>query len=88
MAQKSINIRIDEELLARIDQAATAQGMDRSAFIRSSCIAALPRSSDAPDLVDQIMVVDERARQVIKDVLSRVTKLENHCFGSTDPFDA
>lgn len=87
MAQKSINIRIDEELLARIDEAATAQGMDRSAFIRSSCIAALPKDVNDLELVDQIRVVDERARQVIKDVLNRVTKLESHCFGSSDPFD-
>lgn len=85
MGLKAINIRIDEGLLEAIDTAAKAAGQDRSNWIRGACAAALPGSSNDAELVDEVKVIDPRAREVIKDVIARVQKLEAHCFGE-DPF--
>ena len=41
----------------------------------------------SPELVDAIKVVDPRAREVIKDLIGRVEKLETHCFNTADPFE-
>jgi hypothetical protein len=83
MALRSINLRIPEELLEAIDGAAATSHMDRSNWIRFQLSAAVGVSKD-PELVDEIKVVDPRAREVIKDLISRVEKLEGHCF--SDPF--
>ena len=80
MALKSVNIRIDAELLASSDEAASTQGMDRSNFIRSACVAALPGSSRDSQLADEVKVVDERARSIVKDLMERVSKLEQAVF--------
>ena len=85
MGLKAVNIRIDEDLLESIDKAAKASGQDRSNWIRAACAAALPGSSNDAALLDEVKVVDPRAREVIKDVIARVQKLESHCFGE-DPF--
>ena len=86
MGLKAVNIRIDEDLLESIDKAAKASGQDRSNWIRAACAAALPGSSNDAELLDEVKVVDPRAREVIKDVIARVQKLEAHCFGE-DPFE-
>ena len=85
MALKSINLRIPEELLEAIDAAAAASHQDRSNWIRSQLTSSLPGASRDPSIADEIQVVDERARGVLKDLLSRINKLETHCFGE-DPF--
>ena len=38
----------------------------------------MPGSSNDAELVDEVKVVDPRAREVIKDVIARVQKLEAH----------
>ena len=81
----SVNIRIDEVLLQSIDQAASAAGMDRSNWMRLAFTERL--RGRGPEMVDQIEVVDERARDIVKDMLSRLERLETKVFPS-DPFDA
>ena len=81
----SVNIRIDEVLLQSIDQAASAAGMDRSNWMRLAFTERL-RGKGA-EMVDQIEVVDERARDIVKDMLSRLERLETKVFPS-DPFDS
>ena len=85
MGLKSVNIRIDEVLLQSIDQAASAAGMDRSNWMRLAFTERL--RGRGPEMVDQIEVVDERARDIVKDMLSRLERLETKVFPS-DPFDA
>ena len=84
MALKSVNIRIDEVLLQSIDQAASAAGMDRSNWMRFVFTERL--RGRGPEMVDQIEVVDERARDIVKDMLFRLERLETKVFPS-DPFD-
>ena len=85
---KSINLRIPADLLESIDATAVACGMDRSNWIRLACSEKLQGITPQTPLVtiDDINVVDERARQVVKDLITRIDKLEAHCFGSSDPF--
>ena len=85
MALRSVNIRIDEVLLQSIDQAASAAGMDRSNWMRLAFTERL--RGRGPEMVDQIEVVDERARDIVKDMLSRLERLETKVFPS-DPFEA
>ena len=81
---KSINLKMTPMLLWKIDNAARDQGMDRSNWIRSVCTAALTGKPPVPhrtnpateDLLDQVEVLDERARQIVRDLLARVQKLE------------
>lgn len=81
----SVNIRIDEVLLQSIDQAASAAGMDQSNWMRLAFTEHL--RGRGPEMVDQIEVVDERARGIVKDMLSRLDRLETKVFPS-DPFDS
>lgn len=81
---RSINLKIAPELLWKIAAAARCSGMDRSNWIRSVCTAELPGKPAVPqrtnpatgDLLDQVEVVDEHARQIVRDLLARVQKLE------------
>ena len=89
MPSKVVNIRLSEELLQKIDEAASARGMDRSNWIRSVCIEAAARPSADKDLVSSINVIDERAREVMVDVIERVARLESAVFkkgSEADPF--
>ena len=86
---KVVNIRLSEELLQQIDEAASARGMDRSNWIRSVCIEAAARPSTDRDLVNRVNVIDERAREVMVDVIERVARLEAAVFkqgNDADPF--
>ena len=86
---KVVNIRLSEELLQKIDEAASARGMDRSNWIRSVCIEAAARPSADRDLVNRVNVIDERAREVMVDVIERVARLESAVFkqcSDADPF--
>ena len=67
-------------LLQQIDEAASARGMDRSNWIRSVCIEAAARPSTDRDLVNRVNVIDERAREVMVDVIERVARLEAAVF--------
>ena len=84
---RQIALRLQPSLLHQIDQAAERQGLDRSSFIRLCCSKAL--AADEPgrgsDQANQLGMVDERAREIIRDILKRVEKLERSI--NTDPFD-
>ena len=73
----TISLALEKDLLLKIKEAAKAQGMNQSAWIRSQCIAALPGSSGDKQLVDDIKVVDERAKGDFKDLIARVEALED-----------
>ena len=63
--------------------------MDRSNWIRSFCIEAAARPSTDRDLVNSVNVIDERAREVMVDVIERVARLEAAVFkqgNDADPF--
>ena len=59
--------------------------MDRSNWMRLAFTKRL--RGRGPEMVDQIEVVDERARDIVKDMFSRLKRLETKVFPS-DPFDA
>lgn len=88
-----IALRIDPDLLEQIDCAAADEGLDRSSFIRRCCVVqmegSLPTPSRDTSLLSDIQVQDERAREVIKDVLSRLERLEGAVFpaSSSNPFE-
>ncbi len=73
----TISLALEKDLLAKIKEAAKAQGMNQSTWIRSQCIAALPGASGDKQLVDDIKVMDERAKGVFKDLIDRVEALED-----------
>lgn len=96
---RSINLKIQADLLWQIDNAARDQGMDRSNWIRSVCTAALSghpgghhttqRSTSTEELLEKAEVIDERAREIVRDLLGRVQKLEAEMKlmkAPTDPF--
>ena len=84
---KTVNIRISSALLAEIDAAATASGQDRSNWLRLAATEKLNGLTSAtrdPSIADEIKVVDERARSIVKDVLLRLERLETAVFPATD----
>ena len=89
-ALKQVGLRLPQALLDQIDKAAAAAHQDRSNWIRSALVQALtgPEPSRNAQLLDDVEVVDERAREVIKDLLRRLTAVENQIGLSqdADPF--
>ena len=83
---KQIALRLQPALLFQIDQAAERQGLDRSSFIRLCCSKALATEGVGKDIdqTHQLGMVDERAREVIRDLLVRVERLERS--SNIDPF--
>ncbi|AII42169.1 hypothetical protein KR100_01955 [Synechococcus sp. KORDI-100] len=87
---KQIALRLPPELLERIDKAAKEAGQDRSNFIRA-CVHQVISGGGLnryPE-IDQLEVVDERSRDVIRSVLARLDRLERAQFGDVttpDPF--
>lgn len=87
---KQIALRLPPDLLDRIDAAAKEAGQDRSNFIRA-CVSQVISGGGLnkyPE-IDQIKVVDPKARDVIRSVLQRLDRLEEAQFGvssSPDPF--
>ena len=51
----------------------------RAQWIRTACVAFLtgPDASHNADLIDDIEVVDQRAREVVRDLIRRVEALES-----------
>ena len=96
MALTQIALRLQPELLKRIDEAAGAAGLDRSSFIRHSCIKRYLQSSGRSsadieggeaasppldqEMLKDIKVADERSKVVIRDVLHRLSRLESAVF--------
>ena len=89
---KQIALKLTPDLLARIDEAAQSQGLDRSSFIRSACCAAIEGQAPSPsrdtELLSSLKVADERSKAVIRDVLQRLNRLEASVFPTdvSDPF--
>ena len=86
-----IALRIDPDLLELIDRAAADEGLDRSSFIRRCCVVQMDGTAPSPSrdesLLSDLKVQDERAREVIKDLLARINRLEQAVFPSeSDPF--
>ena len=88
-----IALRLDPELLEQIDCAAADVGLDRSSFIRTCCVKQMDGTAPTPSrdeaLLQDIQLKDERAREVIKDLLTRLERVEKHCFpeaAAADPF--
>ena len=86
---KSINLRISSDLLDQIDQAAAASGQDRSNWLRHAATEKLNGGINTkdPNSAEEIKVADERAREIVRDVLVRLNRLEQAVFPSdNDPF--
>ena len=83
---KQIALRLQPALLEQIDEAAGKQGLDRSSFIRQCCakVIAGENPSRNTELISQVEVVDERAREIVRDLLKRVERLER--MNNPDPF--
>ena len=60
----------------------------RAQWIRTACVAFLtgPDASRNADLIDDIEVVDQRAREVVRDLIRRVEALESDRPSGADPF--
>ena len=89
---RSINLRFPVDLLDQVDQAAKASGLDRSNWLRAAAFEKLkgtqPSASRDWELVKDVKTVDPRAREIIKDVLLRLERLEGAVFSTDkkDPF--
>lgn len=87
---KAISLRIPDRLLKEVTKAARDSHMDRSNWIRLAMSEKLGvGSSHDSKLLDQVEVVDERAREIVKDLVRRVALLEAQLQGprgSQDPF--
>ena len=86
---KTINLRISADLLEQIDQAAAASGQDRSNWLRHAATEKLSGGINTkdPNTAEEIKVADERAREIVRDVLVRLNRLEQAVFPSDDdPF--
>ena len=89
---RSINLRFPVDLLDQVDQAAKTSGLDRSNWLRAAAFEKLNGSQISPsrdwELVHDVKTVDPRAREIIKDVLLRLERLEGAVFSNdkADPF--
>ena len=87
---KATTLKFPPELLERIDAAAKEAGMDRSNWIRNCCTTYLSGGAPNPHTeIDDINVIDTRAREVIRSMLQRLDRLEAAQFGedsTADPF--
>ena len=88
---KTINLRISADLLEQIDHAAAASGQDRSNWLRHAATEKLSGGFNTkdPNTAEEIKVADERAREIVRDVLVRLNRLEQAVFPveGGDPFD-
>ena len=85
---KTITLKIQSDVLVRIDEAAEAAGMNRSAFMRNCTLQVMDGA--VPNRyaeLDQINVIDNRARDVIRSVLQRLDRLEKAQFGGSELLD-
>jgi len=75
---KQIGLRLPQALIDQIDADAAERHQGRSQWIRNACVAYLagPEPSRNKQLVDDVEVVDERARALVKDLIVRVETLE------------
>ena len=76
---KQIGLRLPQSLIDQIDADAAEHHQGRAQWIRNACVAFLagPDPSRNADLVDEVEVVDERARALVKDLILRVDTLES-----------
>lgn len=76
---KQIGLRLPQSLIDQIDADAAERHQGRAQWIRNACVAFLtgPDASRNAELVDDVEVVDERARGLVKDLIKRVDTLES-----------
>ena len=85
---RQIGLRLPESLIEQIDADAATHHQGRAEWIRAACLAQLagPNASRNAAMVDEVKVVDERAREVIKDLLRRMDQVEQTLEITPDPF--
>ena len=85
---KQIGLRLPQDLIDRIDADAAERHQGRAQWIRNACVAFLtgPDASRNAELLDDIEVVDQRAREVVRDLIRRVEALESDRPSGADPF--
>ena len=85
---KQIGLRLPQSLIDQIDADAAGKHQGRAQWIRNACVAFLagPDASRNADLIDDIEVVDQRAREVVRDLIRRVEALESDRPSGADPF--
>ena len=69
--------------------------MDRSAFIRNTCVKAIENTAETssgldPELLKDLKLADERSRVIVRDFLHRIKRLESSVFQyeAADPFQS
>ena len=85
---RQVGLRLPQDLIDRIDADAAERHQGRAQWIRNACVAFLtgPDASRNADLIDDIEVVDQRAREVVRDLIRRVEALESDRPSGADPF--
>ena len=75
---KQVGLRLPQSLIDQIDADAAERHQGRAQWIRNACVAYLtgPDPSRNNQLADDVEVVDERARALVKDLIGRVDTLE------------
>ena len=75
---RQVGLRLPQDLIDRIDADAAERHQGRAQWIRNACVAYLagPEPSRNQQLVDEVEVVDERARALVKNLIIRVDTLE------------
>lgn len=76
---KQVGLRLPQSLIEQIDADAKERHQGRAQWIRNACVAYLtgPEPSRNKQLADEVEVVDERARALVKDLITRVETLES-----------
>ena len=85
---RQVGLRLPQDLIDRIDADAAERHQGRAQWIRNACVAFLtgPDASRNAELLDDIEVVDQRAREVVRDLIRRVEALESDRPSGADPF--
>ena len=84
---KAISLKLPPHLLEEIDEACQSACVDRSNWIRNACSFYLRGGSPNPHTeIDDINVIDTRAREVIRSMLQRLDRLEGAVFGDHPDF--
>ena len=84
---RQIGLRLPESLIEQIDADAATHHQGRAEWIRAAWHSSPgPNASRNAALVDEVKVVDERAREVIKDLLRRMDQVEQTLEITPDPF--
>ena len=85
---RQVGLLRPQDLIDQIDADTTERHQGRAQWIRNGCVAFLtdPDASRNADLIDEIEVVDQRAREVVSDLIRRVEALESDRPSGAEPF--